>query len=633
MLRFLRKYSSSTGIKILYGVLAALFVVWGVGAVGGERVDVIATVHGDPITRRELQKTTAVLQRRYEEMMRDRFSPELLHTLDLPGRALDQLIDDALLRHEASRLGVTVTDTELVDAITRMPELRDNGRFNRDRLEAFLRAQRDRGEFEDQIRRSLVFDRVQSLITDGVQVSDGEVEERYRFDHAQTRLAFVRVRADLAGDAPSDEDLERWLAAHADRYRVPTRVRTRYVAYRTADFMGQVVPTDGEIAEYYELNKDDKFNEPEQVRARHILVKVASDATEEQKAAARKRAADLLAKVKAGGDFAALAKKSSDDPASAAKGGDLGFFPHDRMTPEFEKAAFALAPGTVSDLVETPFGFHIIKVEEHRQGGVRSLADAHDDIVNTLKAERAFELARKQAENDRRAVVRGKSLAEAVEGRTLQETTPFAEGGEVPGVGHVPAFADAAFALNEREVSDLVETEDAVYLLSPFERVEAHTPPLAEVRDRVLAEARRERSETAAKERADKVLARAKEIGLEKAAAEAGLQVEKTEPFERRGGAIPKLGSAPDLRADAFALAPGTLAAKVYTAGGDAVVAQLEERIPADMAGFASAKDALHDSVLQQKRQEVLTAYMNFLKQRAQRDGALDVRPDALARR
>src|SRR5262249_1832937 len=97
MLRFLRKYSSSTGIKILYGVLAALFVVGGVGAVGGERVDVIATVHGDPITRRELQKATAVLQRRYEEMMRDRFSPDLLHTLDLPGRALDQLIDDALL--------------------------------------------------------------------------------------------------------------------------------------------------------------------------------------------------------------------------------------------------------------------------------------------------------------------------------------------------------------------------------------------------------------------------------------------------------------------------------------------------------------------------------------------------------
>src|SRR5262249_5672856 len=159
---------------------------------------------------------------------------------------------------------------------TRMPELQDNGRFNRDRLEAFLRAQRDRGEFEDQIRRSLVFERVQSLVTDGVQVTDGEVEERYRFDHAQARLAFVPVRAaDLSGDAAlTDEDLEHWLAVHAERYRVPTRVRARYVAYRTADFMAQVTPTDGEIAEYYELNKDDKLNEPEQVRARHILVKV-----------------------------------------------------------------------------------------------------------------------------------------------------------------------------------------------------------------------------------------------------------------------------------------------------------------------------------------------------------------------
>src|SRR5262245_59549909 len=122
MLRFLRRYSDSTGIKILYGVLALLFIVWGVGAVRGERVDMVARVRGETITRRELDRATAVLQRRYEEMLRGQVSPAMLRGLDVRGRALDQLIEEALVRHEATRLGITVTDTDVVDAITRIPD-------------------------------------------------------------------------------------------------------------------------------------------------------------------------------------------------------------------------------------------------------------------------------------------------------------------------------------------------------------------------------------------------------------------------------------------------------------------------------------------------------------------------------
>jgi len=635
MLRFLRKYSTSTGIKILYGVLAGLFIIWGVGAIGGQRIDIVARVHGQAISRRDLQRETALLQRRYEEMMRDRFSPDLARSLDLPGHALDQLIEEALLRHEADRLGITVTDAEVVDAITQMPELQDNGRFDRDRLETFLRAQRDRGEFEDELRRNLLFERLQSLVTDGVQVTDGEVEDRYRMDHEQANLAFVRV--DAAALAPgvslTDDDLEHELSQHAERYRVAATVRARYVAYRPADFAAQVEVADADVAEYYELNKDEQFTEPEQVRARHILVKVDPDATAEAKAAARKKAEDLLARVKAGEDFATLAKKSSDDPGSAAKGGDLGLFGRGAMTPAFEAAAFALEPGQVSDVVETPFGFHVIRVEEHPAGGVKPLEAVREQITQKLRNDRALELARKQAEDDRRAIVRGRALAEVAGSRPVVETPPFAAGAEVFGVGRVQAFSDAAFALSEHEVSDLVETDDVIYLLSPFERSEAHTPPLAEVRERVEADARRERSEAAAKEHADGILARAKVVGLDQAAAEANAKVDETGLFERRGGAIPKLGSAPDLRTDAFTLTTESpLAPKVYRVGGDAVVAALRQRAPSDMTGFAAAKDSLEDSLLQQKREAILTAYVDFLKQRAQREGALKVEDDALTR-
>src|SRR5437899_9916519 len=360
MLRFLRKYSNSTGIKILYGLLAGLFIIWGVGAVGGQRMDVVARVGGQPISRRDVERATAAMQRRFEGM-----PPDLVRSLNLRERALDKLIEDVLIRQEAERLGLRVSEAELIEAITRMPEFQEDGRFSRERVEAVLNFQRDRGEFEDQLRRLILFQRLQSLVSDGVHVSDGEVAERYRLDHAQMNLSYVRApaAADEKRISLTDDDLTKYLQEHSDRYRVPAKVRARYVAYRRADFLAQADVPESAIGDYYELHKNDKFTEPEQVRARHILVKVAGDAGEPMKAAARKKAEDLLAKVRAGGDFAALARKNSDDPGSAAQGGDLGLFGRGTMTPAFESAAFALEAGKVSDVGETPFGFHVIKGE------------------------------------------------------------------------------------------------------------------------------------------------------------------------------------------------------------------------------------------------------------------------------
>src|SRR5881628_2229768 len=632
MLRFLRKYSSSVGIKVLYGVLALLFIGWGVGAIGGERRQDVAVVYGQAISRRDLEQATAMLTRRYEQLLRGR--ADLLRGLNLSGQALDQLIEQALLRHEAARLGIAVTDADLLDAITRMPALQQNGRFDRSRLEAYLRGERVPGEFEDSIRQSLLKQRLEALVTDGVGVSDGELDERYRFDHEKANLAFVRsTAADLAATITlSDEELQKYLDEHADSYRVPARVRARYVAYRPADFLSQAEVKDDDVAEYYALHKDDKFTEPEQVRARHILVKVAADAGPDAKAAARKKAEELLAKVKAGADFAALAKERSEDAGSAANGGDLGLFTRGRMTPAFEEAAFALQAGGVSDVVETPFGFHVIKVEEHRPGGVKPLEAVHDEIADGLKRERALALARKQAEDDRRKIARGTPFAEALAGRTIEETPPFAKGAEVPDVGRVPGFAESAFALREGEVSDLIEGPDAIYLLTPFAYSEAHAPPLDEVRERVTADARRERGEALARERGEKLLARAREIGLDQAAAESGVQVEETGPFERMDS-MPKIGRVADLTADAFTLAPeAPLAPKVYATGGDAIVVALRAHTPADMAGFEGAKDGLRETLLKQKREAVLTAYLSYLMKRAQSEGALEVRADARPR-
>src|SRR5262249_48663360 len=184
----------------------------------------------------------------------------------------------------------------------------------------------------------------------------------------------------------------------------------------------------------------------------------------------------------------------------------------------------------------------------------------------------------------------------------------------VPGVGRVKAFADASFALGPNQPSDLVEGEDIIYLLEPIERIEPTVPPVAELGAKPVDDLKRARGESLAKERGEKLLGRAKEIGLQKAAAEAGGPVAGAGGLERRPGPAPRRAGATELRGDPFTLpAEQPLAPRVYGMGGDALVVALKERIPADPGGLPDAKDGLRQTLVQQKQQDAMEAFMNHL--------------------
>lgn len=637
MLRFLRKHSRSTGTKILYSLLAAVFVVWGVGFIGGRRLRVVARVEGTTITRDDLEAAYQRLVELYQQLYGKRFSSQLARELDLRGRALDQLIEEALIQDDARRLGITVSDREVGEAIARRPEFQVNGRFSRKLLARYLRYTRDRGELVATQRAALLRERLIALVTDGAWVSEREIEEGYHFENDQVKLKFVRVRAaDLvAGIEPTEEELKAALAAHPDRYREPEKVRVRYLVYRPADFLAKVKVTQEEIKDEYSRHAEDRYFVPERVRARHILFRLPAGASAEERARVEKKAKEVLARARKGEDFAALARQYSEDPGSASRGGDLGAFRRGQMDPAFEKAAFALKPGEVSDIVETRFGLHIIKAEKHEPAHTRPLAEVREEIEKKLRPEKAEEAARAAAEADRTRLVRGETLEKvaAQSGRKVLETAPFAEGEPVPGLGKEEGFAEAAFALEPGEVSDVVEGKEAFYLLSPAERVPARVPELAAIRDRVLADVRREKARAAAKKKAEAVLARARKVGLEKAAREAGLSVTTTEPFTRKAPEVPGLGSAADLKAEAFALTPDNpLAPRVYRSGDDAVVVALAEQLSADPGKLDQARrDGLRQSLLARKRARLEREYLRYLKQRAFEEGHLEVREAATA--
>ena len=342
------------------------------------RMEVAARVNNEVITKHQFDRAYQNLQNMYRNMGQGAASPpEAL----LRSQAIAQLVSNELLIQEAHRLGFEVDEAELRQSIASMPNFQANGQFDKD---AYLEILRQNGlkptDFEELQRRQLLAAKVEDLVSQGAHVSDAEVKERFQFDNERVSLKFVRLPA--ASFAPqvtlSDQDVQAYYNENQERYREPERVRIQMVEFRPADFAKQVNPTDDEIKEYYDANLA-QFQKQEEVHARHILFTVKPDASDADKAAARKQAEEVLAKAKGGADFAELAKQYSQD-STAAGGGDLGNFARGVMTPPFEAAAFALEPGQISEHRRDPVRLphHQARGEDarpHRVAGGREADD------------------------------------------------------------------------------------------------------------------------------------------------------------------------------------------------------------------------------------------------------------------
>ncbi len=344
----------------------------------------------------------------------------------------------------------------------------------------------------------------------------------------------------------------------------------------------------------------------------------------------RRQAEGALARLRSGEDFAALARELSED-SSKENGGDLGFLTREQMVPPFAEVAFSLPPGETSGIVETQFGFHIVRVEEKRPGQSTPLAEVREEIRWRLRREKASALRRERAGADGRRAAEGESLGAlaVAAGLRLEAIGPLARGDPIPGVDRQAEVAEELFALSEGEAGDVVDGPDASYLLRVVEKIPARIPPFEEVRERVVEAARKERASDRARERAKALLEQLKQTrDIDAVAAGAGLRVEETEPFRRVDGAIPGLGSSADLQADAFALSPeNPIAARAYDAGGDSVVVMLKERIPIGESEFAAEKERLRRRLQDQRKGAIIEAFTNHLKARA----AIQVHPDYLA--
>jgi len=634
MLDLIRRKQKSTFIQIIFWALiaafvGAIFLWWGVGGKAGAKHEATAmSVNGQEIPLKEFQNTYQMLTNLYRNIYKDRFSPQLEKELNLRGQALERVINQHLLLQQAVKLDIDVDRDELVQRIAQTPAFQVNGKFNRDRYVQVLSFQRMHvKDYEQRLRQDLLVEKVQQRLTADVKVDDSEVVKAYHHDNDKVSLDFVQLAPALFVNKVTIDKagLADYFKKHQEDFRLPEKVAIRYLKFEPSAFTPDANSiSDEEIDRYYRRNQD-RFEIEEQVRASHILVRVPQGADDKVKAEKHQRAEHLLDEIRKGKDFAELARTASDDTASAAKGGDLGYFTRGTMVDTFESAAFNLQPGQVSDIVETPFGFHIIKVTAHIEPGVKPLVDVIDQVRAGVAAEKARQLAFEAAMDCYNVSRKAGDIDAAAKAANLpiQETGLFTRDDSIKGLGKIPEVVAEAFALQPNQLGKPIQLEDGTVLIIARKQDQpSRLPELAEVQPQVEKAYRQQKAADMAKARANEMLAQLRKgAQLSRLATDEKLSLETTGLFARSyGDFVPHLGNAPKVAAAAFTLtADKPYADQVFDLNGKQVVVALKTLQPADDAQLdAAKKETLKQRLLNQKRQDVIKARLKELRTQAE---------------
>lgn len=581
----------------------------------------VAQVADRKITLGEYQRSYQRQRQMYQSLYQGRMNDEMLRRLGLEEQALQGLVDERILVLEAERLGIRVDDETLKQRVAIAPEFQQDGRFLGG-AEIKKRLERQGvtvKEFEDSFRNSILRERLVALVTDSVHVSAAEAEKEFRRRNEQVKAEYVVVTADNAGLTATDDEVRARFEANKDAYKLPERRALSYVMVDAPSLASRVTLTDRDLLAYYEAHQDE-FQQAEELCATHVLVKVkaAPDAKEgHSEDEARRIAQSALDEIRLGADFAAVAKRVSEDQGSAAQGGDLGCFPRGRMVPEFDNAAFALNTDEVSDVVRTSFGYHVIKAVSRKDESVPAFAQVKDPIRQRVMAERVQALVQEKADAVATALRAGRRLEEAAreQGFTVQKSAPLARG-DVPPPLASPALLARAFELKKGEAShDPLPVANGYAFIAVEDIQPPRMPELKEVQDKVRADAIAEKAFAKARAIAADLRARAQRDGLETAAAAGGLVRKQSEALVPRGQPLGDLGASAAVETAVYSLPVDGLSEPVRTPAGWAVVRVLEKK-DYDPAAFEKEKAALTASLTEERRGQLFRAYMQEARKR-----------------
>jgi peptidyl-prolyl cis-trans isomerase D len=642
MIKFLQTPSRTKKI-VLGGLLliicAAMVITLVPGGILGESIGIGGPGQGVLARVGKEEVTTVQAQQLARNIVRQQFGGRSVPSQMMPyfvQQAMQSLVTQKVMTTEAARLGLSVNDNELADYLRNGPfaaYLFPKGQFiGQSSYQMFVEQSFDLPvpQFESELKNELLLTKLRNVVTGSVTVSDDQLRQEYVRQNTKVKFAYALLTLEeIAGQIkPADAELSSFFDKNKARYAnaLPEKRTVQYIVVDSARLKSKATVTADELKRYYNQHMDE-FRVPEEVKVRHILIKTpapGADGKVDPKAvdAARAKAEDLLKKIKAGGNFAELAKKNSDDPGSAPKGGDLGWIGRGRTVPEFEKTAFALKPGETSGVVQSSYGFHIIQMQESHTAHLKTLDEVKAQIEPAIEAQKTAEQAEAQA-NGVQSQARTSGLAAAAQkgGLGLQSAT-ISRDEPLPGIGAAPETIAAIFSVREKSAPEALRYPGGFIVFQVQAVQPPQTPTFAQIRGRVEQDFRQERASQLLTQRLQQLADRARAgHNLNQAAKEVGAAV-KTSELVLPTAQVPDIGSLAGPAAVVFDMKPGDISAPVQTARGGAVLSLVDKQ-PPDPAGFDQRKEPLRQELLERQRGETFRLFVDNLRSRMEKQGKI----------
>lgn len=613
------------GIKVILGLVVLSFIIFYAGNFRGtDRQDnsrYMATVGKDHIDFTEFQNALKMVKQQQEQYFKKggELSPEMEQFFRQ--QTIQGLVDRKLLLLEAQKAGITASDAEVQKTILKYPFLTRNGAFVG--MEEYTRIvdtvfHMDPEKFEESVGEDIILGKFNDMLTGGTLVTDKEVEEEYRKSKLTAKIDYVSFETAplMAEVQPKPEDVRGYYDSHKDEFQSGELRKVQYLMISHESEKNRVQIPEAKLKEYYDSNKE-KYSRPDQVRARHILLKTAG----KDETAVKQQADDLVKQLRAGADFAALAKQYSEDPGSKDKGGDLGFFDRGRMVPEFEQAAFSQEVNAIGDPVKSQFGYHIIQVTGKQPAYQMDFNLVKDQIVRQLSQPQEAKNAEEQAQRIYDDITKNKKVMADISRIQLVEmkTTDFFSAKQPP-LGLSPAFAAKAFELkNKNDISEPVQLMQDYAIVQLLDIKPSEQEPFEKVEAVATQKYKEWKAGEMAREKAQAFYATVGPTGDLKTEAETEkLAVKSPEAFTK-GGYIADLGQAKEISDKAFAMTVGQVSEPVKTDRA-IVVFKLTEKNDFLQADFEKEKDSIRSRLLNQKQSAFQQSYRAMLRKKYEKE-------------
>jgi len=582
---------------------------------GGEKP--LAEVNGEPISYLSFAQSFQSAYERYYQLSGGKITPEMENYLRF--QVLSQLVTYELLRQEAKKADIQVSEEEIVTQIKSIME-------NFPSREAFMRVLEMRKisypEFKKSVTRQLAINELVQRIKDSVGITEEEVKSYWMMENEKIEVEYILIKPQNYQKEVkvTQEDMEKYYKTHTEEFRVPEKVKVNYIRLAAQDFQDEVKISPSTIRDYYQ-NHLAEYQIPERRRASHILIELASDATKEEKEEVRKEIEKIQSKLRGGADFATLARQYSQDSVSAEKGGDLGFFSYQEMVPSFSEAVFALKEaGEVTEIIESPFGYHLAKLTGIKLAYIKTFEEVRNEIEVILVGEKSDALAQEEARGVKNELEQGEiSFQEYGKEHPQRKGTSslFAMDERIEEIGWVPEFNQIAFSLKEGEISRVLKTFQGYYILGLEERRPSYIPNFAEAQEKVEEVLITQKAQELAQQKAKFVKLEGETgVSFSSLAEEQNLEYEHLKDFNRKGWIEEIYGKdREEFIGLAFSLPVGKIGEPLLLTNGYYLINLKGRNLPWEE--FAKQKEKFKQDLLSQKRDIFLEAWLAKIREKA----------------